>query len=127
MYVIYDTAASLYQQTPCQLNAFVPIWHEVKDSVMAVIGILQPFTNSHFYFLFYLAPSVVTLPNLPAHLAPSVVTLPNLPAHLAPSVASLPNLPAHLAPSVVTLPNSTFRRCFDLPQSALHMIVLTLS
>ena len=78
----------------------------------------------------FVAPSIVTLPNLQSvvtlHNLPSVATLPNLP-----SVVTLPNLPSVVTlpnlPSVVTLPNSTLCSCFNLPQSVLQMAALCFS
>jgi len=39
--------------TPKHMDAFVPFWHEFKNSIIVETGTLhsQLFTNSHFHFI----------------------------------------------------------------------------
>jgi hypothetical protein len=53
MQLIYSTKVPLFFNTiPEHIDAFVPSWHEFKNSVAVEIGLLhsQPLTNSHFHF-----------------------------------------------------------------------------
>jgi hypothetical protein len=56
MWLICSTEISLYFNTiPEHIDAFVPSWHEFKNSIAVEIRSLhwQPFTNSHFHFFVF--------------------------------------------------------------------------